>query len=399
MAPILPSPTRDNVIAGANGWFLRAIIVLSALINSAHIVFQVVLLIVTHSYVDAFDYCGLTGKLFTLVGLHRYDGLSVGNILRLCCLDFVVLLITCLVYAFAIRTYSSRPALTRERTLADARLSMEPSRRATEAGVSVESLSSAMAARQAIERQQVALSRRKLMKYKADRLTYYLTEGIFCLLLFIASVLEPSVSSSVYFLYFLFIGSWFALNRRFTLGYQYFRIFIAMFVALHLLAVFLYQLPILQPLLPPERIEARLFGLVNYFNQTCEQAREFDVMHYHFVRFLHPLALMLLYFNAVCLIRSVLISKRYLKVSTRCPLRVLRPCPCLSVCLSVPPLTSLPLSSVFSLTLSAVGLCLSVRAVHAQLCSVCLLAAPLLGRFPLCALLSGQLHQPHRRPS
>lgn len=317
VAPILPSPTRDNVLSGTNGWFLRGIIVLSSLINSVHIVFQVVLLIVTHSYVNSFDYCSITGKLFALVGLHRYDRLSVGNILRLCCLDFMVLLITCLVYAFALRTYSNRPA-TRERQLGDARLSNEPSRRATEAGVSVESLSSAMAARQAIEKQQVALSRRKLMKYKADRLTYYITEGIFCLLLFIASVLEPSVSSSVYFLYFLFIGSWFALNRRFTLGYQYFRIFVAMFVALQLLAVFLYQLPIIQPLLPPQQIEARLFGLVNYFNQTCEQAREFDVMPYHFVRFFHPLTLMLLYFNAVCLIRSVLISKQYLKVCVRC---------------------------------------------------------------------------------
>ncbi len=59
----------------------------------------------------------------------------------------------------------------------------------------------------------------------------------------------------------------------------------------------------------------RLFGFIEYVNTTCDNVREFDFNSYHFVRFLHPFTLILLYFVSVSLIRSVLISKKYLAVS------------------------------------------------------------------------------------
>lgn len=52
------------------------------------------------------------GELFNLIGLHRYNDLSVWNVFRLSCLDFIVLLVTCMIYAFCIKTYSFK--LTRE---------------------------------------------------------------------------------------------------------------------------------------------------------------------------------------------------------------------------------------------------------------------------------------------
>lgn len=97
----------------------------------------------------------------------------------------------------------------------------------------------------------------KKRRQKAQRVSYYLNEGIFFVALCASAILEPSLISAVYFLYFLFIGSWFALNRTFGTGYHYFRIFIALFVSIHFTLVFLYQFLIIRPLLPSDNINAR----------------------------------------------------------------------------------------------------------------------------------------------
>lgn len=205
-------------------------------------------------------------------------------------------------------------------------------RRQTEAGFSVESMS-LQVARHVYERQH-ALNKKRQMREKADRLTYYLVEAIFCMLLCAAAILEPSLISSVYFLYFLFLGTWFAFSCNFGMGYHYFRIFISSFVVVHFALLFLYQFLIIRPVLPPDNINARfviiyifsvynfqkfnlfrLFGFIEYVNTTCDNVREFDFNSYHFVRFLHPFTLILLYFVSVSLIRSVLISKKHLAVS------------------------------------------------------------------------------------
>ena len=107
LAPILPSPTPENVINGINGIYLKIIIVLSSIANSAHIITQIILL-AAFNYSTSIDYCTNIGKIMNLIGLHRYNDLSFFNIIRLCCMDFIVLLITCLVLAFSSHTYHSK---------------------------------------------------------------------------------------------------------------------------------------------------------------------------------------------------------------------------------------------------------------------------------------------------
>lgn len=107
LAPILPSPTPENVINGINGIYLKSIIVLSSIANSAHIITQIILL-AAFNYSTSIDYCTNIGKIMNLIGLHRYNDLSFFNIIRLCCMDFIVLLITCLVLAFSSHTYHSK---------------------------------------------------------------------------------------------------------------------------------------------------------------------------------------------------------------------------------------------------------------------------------------------------
>lgn len=160
-----------------------------------------------------------------------------------------------------------------------------------------------------------APSKRRLKREKAERLSYYISEFIFFISLCASAILEPSLISSIYFLYFLFIGSWFALDRQFGTGYHYFRLFIAIFVALHFSLLYFYQFSMFYPLIPSTDINARLFGLVGYINNTCSDVRHFQLNDYHFVRFLHPLVLLILYFVSVQLIRTILIDKKLSQVS------------------------------------------------------------------------------------
>ncbi|XP_027198178.2 piezo type mechanosensitive ion channel component isoform X2 [Dermatophagoides pteronyssinus] len=298
LAPILPSPTAENVINGVNGYYMKIIIGISSIANSAHIITQIVFLS-AFNYQTSIDYCTYTGKILNLIGFHRYNDVSFFNIIRLCCMDFIVLLVTCLVLAFSVRTYHSKLSSLGEN---DGRLH---ERRFTDVSYVAE-----LSGRRFTDRQTIIPNKRRLKREKAERLSYYICEFIFFVSLCASAILEPSLTSAIYFLYFLFIGSWFALDRPFGTGYHYFRIFIAIFVGLHFSIIFFYQFLMFRPLLPPDNINARLFGLVEYTNNTCYNIRDFNLHEYHFVRFLHPLVLLTLYFVSIKLIRTVLIDKK-----------------------------------------------------------------------------------------
>lgn len=147
VAPILPSPNSCNVCqgqwfsllhfsdewwwicVGVIGKYLKTIIFISAIINSMHVLFQGVLLVLA-KYNITYSYCkclhlyenifstfflgSLTGQILNSVGLHRYNDLSIWNILRLGFLDITILLIVCCVYVFALRTFSNVKDTSRE---------------------------------------------------------------------------------------------------------------------------------------------------------------------------------------------------------------------------------------------------------------------------------------------
>ncbi|UXI19495.1 hypothetical protein NH340_JMT05437 [Sarcoptes scabiei] len=297
IGPILPSPTADNFLRGSNGIYLKINILISAIANLAHLISQIIF-VTLFNYPEAIDYCSFNGQLLNFIGIHRYDGTSVFNIIRLGCLDFIVLAINCLTFFFCKKTYILKQANSTKDTVnmtLDLRLN-------DDAALEVPN-------NRVLAERQWQARKRKLKKDKAQRLSYYLREIVFWTTLCAAAILEPSITSSIYFFYFLFLGTWFSLNHKFTMGYQYFRIFIAMFVAGHFLMLFLYQFLLIRPILPPDNINARLFGVIEYTSLNCTDAREFVLNDYHFVRFFHPITLILLYFISVNLIRTVLTNR------------------------------------------------------------------------------------------
>jgi len=86
----------------------------------------------------------------------------------------------------------------------------------------------------------------------------YVSLGFLCL----TSSLQPSVPSGIYYLIFLGGATWWALSKN-IINKAFARIFsiLAVFVAIHIIALFLYQLEWSQELIDPKSLVARFVNL------------------------------------------------------------------------------------------------------------------------------------------
>lgn len=178
-------------------------------------------------------------------------------VLRLCGLDFLVLISAIALHVFIKDVYKrqvqlekEREELAREQEAKRMERIERRERRMTEAGLSAISV---MANTKAIQEKY----KKKLRAQRASQWATLVIETVFLVLLCCAAVLSPSVTSSVYFLYFLFIASWIALNRSLGVQYHYSRLLVAIFVALHFISLFIYQMEYMRPYLEPNDINAR----------------------------------------------------------------------------------------------------------------------------------------------
>lgn len=85
-----------------------------------------------------------------------------------------------------------------------------------------------------------------------------LSEALVVILLCAAAVIHPSVLSSVYFLAFLLIMTWWALYKPLSTGaFNFVKLLLAAYSAFHLIVLYLYQTREFQAALPPESLPAR----------------------------------------------------------------------------------------------------------------------------------------------
>ncbi|CAJ0601474.1 unnamed protein product [Cylicocyclus nassatus] len=86
----------------------------------------------------------------------------------------------------------------------------------------------------------------------------------------IVGCIQPSLLNIVYFLSFLFVASWWALYKPLRHGvYNKVKKFLLFFAALHILVIYIYQIPIIQQLLPGSSIIARIIGLSPIMLTDC----------------------------------------------------------------------------------------------------------------------------------
>ncbi|XP_075703005.1 piezo-type mechanosensitive ion channel component 2-like isoform X2 [Rhinoderma darwinii] len=126
------------------------------------------------------------------------------------------------------------------------------------------------------------------------------------LLLGLSGIILPSVTSALYFFIFLVLCSWWACNRSVSLVvFSSLCVLAAIFSAGHLTAVYLYQLPYFQEVIPPQDLYARLFGMTAIIrtNQT-----ELWMIHLHqdlhWPVFTNPFMLLVLYYTLVMLVQQ-----------------------------------------------------------------------------------------------
>ncbi|KAM4570603.1 piezo-type mechanosensitive ion channel component 2 [Fundulus diaphanus] len=126
------------------------------------------------------------------------------------------------------------------------------------------------------------------------------------LLLGLAGIILPSLTSGVYFGMFLGLVWWWIFSRPITmLLFTCLCVMMAIFSGGHLLALYLYQLPLSQQLIPPDDVYARLFGMTGVIRTNSTQPHSLGLHpHVSWPDFINPLVLLLLYYTLVALLHK-----------------------------------------------------------------------------------------------
>ncbi|XP_067410652.1 piezo-type mechanosensitive ion channel component 2-like [Emydura macquarii macquarii] len=127
---------------------------------------------------------------------------------------------------------------------------------------------------------------------------------------------------AVYFFTFLGLCSWWACHRPITLvTFSSLCVMMAIFSAGHLAALYLYQLPYFQELVPPDDIYARLLGMVALIKTNTTEIWKLQVHPgLSWPVFLNPLMLLVLYYSLVMLLQQWALSPKECEEGSRSPL-------------------------------------------------------------------------------
>ncbi|KAI3357269.1 hypothetical protein L3Q82_015721 [Scortum barcoo] len=126
------------------------------------------------------------------------------------------------------------------------------------------------------------------------------------LMLGLAGITLPSITSGVYFGVFLGLVWWWVFSRSISLLlFSSLSVMMAIFSGGHLLALYLYQLPLSQQLVPPDDVYARLFGMTGVIKTTSSDPHSLGLHpHVSWPDFINPLVLLLLYYTLVALLHK-----------------------------------------------------------------------------------------------
>ncbi|XP_068607432.1 piezo-type mechanosensitive ion channel component 2 [Brachionichthys hirsutus] len=126
------------------------------------------------------------------------------------------------------------------------------------------------------------------------------------LLLGLAGIILPSLTSGVYFGVFLGLVWWWVFSRSISmLLFSSLCVMMAIFSGGHLLALYLYQLPLSQQLVPPDDVYARLFGMTGMIRTNRSDMHSLGLHpRVSWPDFLNPLVLLLLYYTLVALLHK-----------------------------------------------------------------------------------------------
>ncbi|XP_049559602.1 piezo-type mechanosensitive ion channel component 1 isoform X3 [Orcinus orca] len=240
------------LLAGHTGRLLRALLGFSLLFLAAHLTFQICLHTVPHLDQLLGPSCSTWDTVSRHIGVTRLDLQDVPNAIRLVAPDLGVLAASSLCLGVCGR---------RTRTARRSQRAQEPDH--DNGGVDTGSLVGLQEAPALTHKRRSWLAAR--FRITAHWLLVAAGRTLAVVLLALAGIAHPSAFSSVYFLLFLTVCTWWACHFPISpLGFSALCVTVGCFGAGHLLCLYCYQTPLAQSMLPPASIWARVFGLKDF---------------------------------------------------------------------------------------------------------------------------------------
>uniref|UniRef100_A0A452FL14 Piezo type mechanosensitive ion channel component 1 (Er blood group) n=1 Tax=Capra hircus TaxID=9925 RepID=A0A452FL14_CAPHI len=256
LLPWFPGPSRHS-IRGHTGRLLRALLGFSLLFLAAHLTFQICLHTVPRLDQLLGTWDTITWDTISRhIGVTRLDLKDIPNAIRLVAPDLGILVVSSLCLGVCRR-------LTR--TARCSQHIQEPDDDSEEAD--------AGSLGELREAPELSPTRRSRLAARFRITVHWLLVAagrtLAIMLLALAGIAHPSAFSSVYFLLFLAIGTWWACHFPISpLGFNTLCVMVGCFGTGHLICLYCYQTPLAQATLPPASIWARVFGLKDFVAPT-----------------------------------------------------------------------------------------------------------------------------------
>ncbi|XP_023980639.1 piezo-type mechanosensitive ion channel component 1 isoform X2 [Physeter macrocephalus] len=251
LLPWFPGPSRHS-IQGHSGRLLRVLLGFSLLFLAAHLTFQICLHTVPHLDQLLGPSCSTWDTISRHIGVTRLDPRDVPSAIRLVAPDLGVLAASSLCLGVC---------GSRARTARRSERAREPD--SDDGDVDTGSLVGLQEAPALPHKRRSWLAAR--FRITAHWLLVAAGRTLAIVLLALAGIAHPSAFSSVYFLLFLTICTWWACHFPISpLGFSALCVTVGCFGAGHLLCLYCYQMPLAQSMLPPASIWARVLGLKDF---------------------------------------------------------------------------------------------------------------------------------------
>ncbi|NXS58817.1 PIEZ1 protein, partial [Brachypteracias leptosomus] len=307
LLPWFPGPTQRPT-GGHTGRLLKALLGTSLLFLVAHFVFQICLYTLPALDQLLGPSCDTWEILARHIGVTRLDLSDVPNSVRLVAPDVGILLVSSLCLCLCHRLVPKAGTATRARRPD----SLEPLEQGEEDGGHHGDTGEG----------DTPLSAR--LRVTAHWLLWAAGKGLAILLLALAGITLPSASSSIYYLLFVGLCTWWACHfPTHRLAFDTLCILVAIYAASHLLCLYAYQTPFIQGVFPPPTLWARLFGfkdIVLYHNCSQPNALVLNTDHPWPV-YANPGILLLLYYTVATLVKLRWLDTKRTKVPTQPPAR------------------------------------------------------------------------------
>ncbi|XP_074769024.1 piezo-type mechanosensitive ion channel component 1 [Athene noctua] len=314
LLPWFPGPT-PHPAGGHTGPLLKALLATSILFLLAQFVFQIC--VYTLPVLDQLlrRSCSTWEVLARHIGVTRLDLGDIPNSVRLVAPDVGILLVSSLCLCLCRRLVPKAGAAARARRPEP----LESRERGEEEDVE---------RRGGTADGDTPLSTR--LRVTAHWLLWAAGKGLAILLLALAGITLPSASSSVYYLLFVGLCTWWACHLPASrLAFDTLCILVGVYTASHLLCLYAYQAPFVQGVFPPPTIWARVFGfkdIILYRNCSRPNALVLNTSHPWPV-YANPGILLLLYYTVVTLVKLRRLDARRTAAPAeppaRCPAREL----------------------------------------------------------------------------